>query len=143
MISDEKFTIAILRLGGFGDMMVASGVSFGINRLFPNSTQTIVSNLSYSIFKNHPFINYVINTSNDWEKSLLSLFGKFDILFDVRYVSKVYFKEGVIKKLSGNTKFVRWKRELDIFQSKYGFHYANFLRCNNEKSSILSNSLLS
>jgi len=84
--------IALLRIGGVGDTLILTALAVAVKRKFPESHITAFVRGSTELITDHPDVDRVIQIGNGrWEVVLDKILEKpFDMVFDNRYVTKVY-----------------------------------------------------
>jgi ADP-heptose:LPS heptosyltransferase/ubiquinone/menaquinone biosynthesis C-methylase UbiE len=94
---DDQIKIALLRLGGIGDSFILSGLAVAIRRKYPNChiTAYVRDVAGREILTDNPNIDHPIAIGNKYlaqfaEEILLK--KDYDIIYDSRYMTKVYYR---------------------------------------------------
>jgi len=121
--------IAAIRLGGIGDSLILAGLATAIKRKYPKSfiTLYIRDKSGADIISGHPDVNRVVQVGNKvWatfvERSILT--KDYDIVYDNRYMTKVYYKD--------HKAFAKDKQITDDIFKQYQDLYDTFPYTNNE-----------
>lgn len=90
--------IALIRIGGIGDALILSGLATAVKRKYPDAETTLmVRDLDcMESIKDNPAVNKVVclgNISQDEAIKRAKRFG-FEIIYDNRYVTRVYHENG-------------------------------------------------
>ena len=92
--------IALLRIGGVGDTLILTALARAVKRKFADSHITLFVRGSIDIIAGHPDVDRVVQIGNGrWEVVLEKILEKdFDMVFDNRYVTKVYCQSAEAKE---------------------------------------------
>lgn len=124
----KPIEIGCLRLGGLGDTLELSMLAVAIKRKYPNSNITIYvrTTVAADLLKGHKDIKYIrVTGTNIWLIELLKICSRreFDIVYDCRYVTRVFYKD--------EKRFAEDKKKTDEMFKKYAPYYHTFpMRCN-------------
>jgi len=94
----EILKIAIVRIGGIGDSLVTGGFAVAVKRKYPNSEITIYirDKDSMEILQDNPSVDHIVMVGNkviaDLVEKVIMKRG-FDIVYDVRYMTKTYYSD--------------------------------------------------
>lgn len=96
--SEGIIKIAVVRIGGIGDSLITAGLAVAIKRKYPNShiTLYIRDKDSREIVIDNPAVDHVVMVGNKVIENLVEgviLKKGYDIVYDVRYMTKVYYSE--------------------------------------------------
>ena len=95
---NDKIRIAMLRIGGIGDALELASMASAVKRKYPDSQITLFVRDAkcQEIVKDNPVVDKVVLTGQvEWSEYMdkhIKTKG-FDIMYDSRYITKVYYKD--------------------------------------------------
>jgi len=118
--------IAMVRLGGLGDSLLLACHAKAVKRRYPNSEISLYIRDKCEILNEMPQVDRVVICGNVvwWDLvSELRQKDNYDIIFDNRYVTKVFFRRDEILK----PEFLEEKKEYERCFSTYSDTYNKFI----------------
>lgn len=133
--NDNRIKIAVIRLGGIGDTLMAKKIAMAIKRRYPDSEITIFirDTLGKELVEGQAGVDKICMAGTipwDFLLSRLRDKGLYDIIYDNKYITKVFYSDPV--------KFKEDKEKTDKAFAPFSVLYQDFPFSNNELTKVFT-----
>lgn len=133
--NDNRIKIAVIRLGGIGDTLMAKKLAVAIKRKYPDSEITIFirDTLGKELVEGQAGVDKICMAGTmPWDVLLNKIRDKglYDIIYDNKYITKVFYGDPI--------RFKEDKKKTDEAFAPFSVLYQDFPHSNNELTRIFS-----
>jgi len=104
-LQPKRMKIAVVKYGGFGDTIQLIPILKGIRRKYPEAYISVIISKGRELLAGLQIANSIMEIGNvGYDTTIKSILHIYDIIYDVRYVSRIYGKGTVNTDLSNRYK---------------------------------------